>query len=279
MTKMIRGIPVYYEEYGEGKPVLNIHGWSPDHRIMSGCMEPVFGQTRNYRRIYPDLPGMGQTPPAPWIQNSDDMLDILCEFIDAVIGKDNFLLTGESYGGYLALGLIQKMSKRIDGVLFLCALTDSRVIVKKPGNLPKRQIIWKSESLAATEGDPGLKEFLDIAVMASSEIFDKFKTDIQTGLDMADNKFINNYSIMKYSPDLEKTLRTTTFEKPSCILAGRQVDRVGYVKSYELAERLPRATFAALDCAGHNLQIESETLFQQLVKDWVWRVELALNKA
>ena len=62
MICLVCGIPVYYEEYGTGKPVLSIHGWPVDHHIMSGCMEPVFNKMQRYRRIYLDLPGMGKTP-------------------------------------------------------------------------------------------------------------------------------------------------------------------------------------------------------------------------
>jgi len=51
---------IYYEIYGEGIPVLMIHGWSVDHRLMSGCLEPVFAlHPTQFMRIYIDLPGMG----------------------------------------------------------------------------------------------------------------------------------------------------------------------------------------------------------------------------
>ena len=76
MVCLIRDIPIYYEEYGEGRPVLCIHGYSVDHHLMTGCLEPVFTQMSGYRRIYLDLPGMGKTPAASWIQNADDMLEI-----------------------------------------------------------------------------------------------------------------------------------------------------------------------------------------------------------
>jgi len=46
MKRLIRDIPIHYEEYGEGKPVLNIHGWGPDYRMMSGCFEPIFEQAK-----------------------------------------------------------------------------------------------------------------------------------------------------------------------------------------------------------------------------------------
>jgi hypothetical protein len=28
--------------YGAGVPVVALHGWTADHRLMLGCLEPVF---------------------------------------------------------------------------------------------------------------------------------------------------------------------------------------------------------------------------------------------
>ena len=278
MVCMIRDIPVFYEEYGEGKPVLLIHGCGPDHRMMKGCFEPVFAQIQGYRRIYIDLPGMGQTPARPWIRNSDDMLDILCDFVSSIIGDENFLLAGCFYGGYLTLGLIHKMGYKIDGALFLVAMTDSFDSVKNPENHPQKQTIWQSEQLALEEENDCLKMYKEMAVIATSEMYYKWQSDIQPGLDIADKEFISNTSIRKYSPALEEAVRNVTFDKPSAILAGRQDGPIcGYKKAYEIVERFPRATFAALDGAGHILQIDNEPLFQQLVKDWIWRVELDID--
>ena len=62
MECLVRDVKINYEIYGEGIPVLMINGWGPDHRLMEGCMEPVF-QTmgKAWKRIYFDLPGMGKT--------------------------------------------------------------------------------------------------------------------------------------------------------------------------------------------------------------------------
>lgn len=51
---------IYYEIIGEGIPIFMIHGWGVNHRIMSGCMEPVLENCNyHFKRIYFDLPGMG----------------------------------------------------------------------------------------------------------------------------------------------------------------------------------------------------------------------------
>src|SRR5262245_59392192 len=95
-----------FVEEGAGTPVLALHGWTPDHRLMLGCVEPVFAHRAGYRRLYPDLPGMGRSPAPPSIASSDDVLAAVHDFVDDTIGDSPFLLIGESYGGYLSRALV-----------------------------------------------------------------------------------------------------------------------------------------------------------------------------
>ena len=104
----VRQAEIYYEDIGEGKPILLIHGFTLDHRVMSGCMEPIFTLRDGWRRIYIDLPGMGLTKNYNEISSSDDMLNTLTDFIEAVLPNQEYIIAGESYGGYIASGLIEK---------------------------------------------------------------------------------------------------------------------------------------------------------------------------
>ena len=84
MECIVRGIPVYYEEMGTGRPVLMLHGWPGSHHLMTYNLEPLFAGRPGWRRLYPDLPGMGKTPGADWIASQDDILAVVLEFLDAV---------------------------------------------------------------------------------------------------------------------------------------------------------------------------------------------------
>jgi len=77
---------IFHTESGTGVPVLAIHGWMPDHRLMRGCLEPVFARRPGYRRLYPDMPGMGQSS-AEGYSSADDLLAAVEEFIDTRIGS------------------------------------------------------------------------------------------------------------------------------------------------------------------------------------------------
>jgi pimeloyl-ACP methyl ester carboxylesterase len=85
---------IYYETHGDGIPVLMIHGFCPDHRLMKGCMEPIFARRPGWQRIYFDLPGMGRTRGEPWIDCSDRVLEVVFAFVDRLLLNQSFLVVG-----------------------------------------------------------------------------------------------------------------------------------------------------------------------------------------
>ncbi len=105
-TIEVDGIEIEIRRRGVGRPLLVIHGWSADHRYMMADLEPNFDESSTWQRIYFDLPGHGTTIAPDWLNNQTQMFEILTKFIDQVIGDQKFCVIGNSYGGYLSLGLV-----------------------------------------------------------------------------------------------------------------------------------------------------------------------------
>lgn len=270
MECKLDGITVYYEEYGEGKPIIMIHGYYPDHRLMSGCMEPVFSKREGYRRIYLDLPGMGKTNGEAWIDSSDEMLQVILEFIDKVIPDENFLITGESYGGYLARGVIYHMAKRVDGLLLLCP---SIIADRSKRNLPLHTVIEPDNALLAALSKEDAEEFGAMAVVQSREIWDRYEKEIISGVKLANAPFLERLRNEGFSFSFDVDSLNEKYEKPVLFLLGRQDSSVGYKDAWDILDNFPRGTFAVLDRAGHNLQLEQAEIFNVLVDEWLYRVE------
>jgi len=270
MECRVKNIPIYYEEFGEGRPVVQIHGYFCDHRMMTGCMESIFAKRSGYRRIYPDLPGMGKTPGADWVMSSDSMLEVVLEFIDQVIPGENFLLAGESYGGYLARGIIKRWPKRVDGLMLLCPCV---VADRTKRDRPNHVVLKEDKELLAELDPKSAEEFGSIAVVQNETIWQRFRDEILCGDLLADAERLNDIQNTRYefSFDVDKVDRS--FAKPSLMLLGRQDASVGYKDAWKILDNYPRATFAVLDRAGHNLQLEQEELFNRLVGEWLDRVE------
>ncbi|MBJ8102997.1 MULTISPECIES: alpha/beta fold hydrolase [Bacillus cereus group] len=265
MICRIRDAELYYEIIGEGKPVLIIHGCAPDHRLMMKCMESVFQKYEGYQRIYIDLPGMGKSNAPDWINSSDHILEVLTTFIEEIIQKKDFLLVGESFGGYLARGILSKVFERVNGLLLVCPVV---VAQQKERQLPDKQVIVRDEEFLNTLTSTEREEFSELAVVANEYTYTRFKEEIKPGLDVANYEFIER---LQKNYSLTMNFHCRKYEKPVLLLAGRQDILVGYQDIVGIIEDYPRATLAVLDMAGHNLQIEQPELFESLVSEWVRR--------
>jgi len=275
MDCKLENITVYYEIFGEGYPVLMLHGWPVDHRIMKGCMEPIFETRLNYKRIYFDLPGMGKTKGEDWIKGTDDYLNIIIEFVEKIIPNESFIIVGESYGCYLARGLIKKKQNLIDGVLFLVPAILPYV---EQRDLPEPIILVKDENLISKISPFEREIFEDVATVINQKVLERGKEEGIAGIIIADMIFLEKVR-ENHSFSFNVNLLNERFDKPSLFLLGRQDSNVGYRDAWEIIENYPRATFAILDTAGHILQIEQEELFNALTNDWLDRVESFLKKS
>ncbi|KAI7259993.1 hypothetical protein KC345_g10166 [Hortaea werneckii] len=258
-----------YEEAGAGKPMLIIHGNGPDHRMMMACMEPLFSGQNRYRRIYIDLPGMGKSPAAEWIRSSDDMLRAVKMMVEALIPGEHFALVGQSYGGYLARGLLRDYAGIIDGLLLLCPC-----IIAEPSKrvVPLHEVMVHDEALLEELSEADREEFTSIAVVQNREIWERFDREILSGLKLADEAFMESIKAeggYPFSFDPEAGL---LFDKPSLIITGRQDSLTGFKDAWKLLDTYPHAAFAVLDRAGHNLQLEQEELFGVMTQEWLARM-------
>ena len=118
------GVRVHYVERGPrdaGRVLVLLHGFTADHRLMTGAFEPVLSARDGWRRIYVDLPGMGLTVAPGHITSTDDVYTVVRQTIEA-LGPGQYLLAGQSYGGYLARGLVAEHRERVSGMALICPM-------------------------------------------------------------------------------------------------------------------------------------------------------------
>jgi pimeloyl-ACP methyl ester carboxylesterase len=261
-------VTLHVVERGSGIPVLTLHGWSPDHRLMLGCLEPVFTRRSGYRRLYPDLPGMGRSPAPPSIAGSDAVLDTLEDLVDDRIGDTPFLLVGESYGGYLARALVRSRPEQVLGLALICPVGTALEPAER--TVPNLRVLRPDPDLLDSLDGRLAEEFAALSVVQTPEVLQRFKDEIMTGLDLADADAmarIRQRWRLTNDPDVGEP-----YDRPTLILTGRQDNSVGSFDQFALLPHYPRATFAVLDVAGHNLQIEQPVLFDALMLEWLDRV-------
>lgn len=266
MRQRFGNLSLYFDEVGSGKPILMLHGWPLDHLSMKGAMEPIFINRKGWKRIYVDLPGMGQSDAPDWLKTQDQVLDIIVKFVDEVISNERFCVAGLSYGGLLAQGLVHRVAHQIDGVIFLVpgmASIDKKV-------LPSPVVMY--EELLDFNGldEDKINAFKGMAVVQTQAHLDAWKEYIFPGTSRANYAFLDKLQVI-YSFDVEKLPQP--FSAPTLFLLGRQDSTVGYRDAWRIIENYPHASFVVLDRAGHCLQMEQPTLYETLIHEWLDRVE------
>ena len=267
MVAQVESLPVNYEERGSGTPLLMLHGRNADHRQMLSEMEPLFADRAGWRRIYPDLPGMGRTPGADWITEQDRVLEVVTGFLEVVVPGQRFVIAGSSYGGYLALGLIHHLRAMVDGLALIVPAVERERARRR---VPPRRVLVEDETFlgALRPEEAPAREFF---VAQSSEALEALRAYVKPGLEAADHAFLDRlFQSRSFSFDVSDL--EAAFPAPTLVLAGRQDFLVGYQDAWAILESFPRATFAVLDRAGHALSVEQRSLFRSLTGEWLDRV-------
>jgi pimeloyl-ACP methyl ester carboxylesterase len=268
----LKHITVHYESFGEGRPIIMIHGTGVDHTYMLSDMEPLFKNRHGWKRIYPDMPGHGKTPGLEWIKNQDTMLDVVLDFIDRVIPGERFVLTGSSKGAYLARGVVHHRFESIDGLLMTVPVIFAEI---EKRDMPSH-VTLVSNPVLVSELEPGEKDgFFQIAVVQTRKVLDYVRTNFTTSDKLFNEDFLSKIVDDPLNNNFSFAVDTLPkpFPAPTLIVAGRQDSAVGYRDAWKILENYPRGTFAILDRMGHLMGGEQEALFQALAGEWLDRVE------
>jgi pimeloyl-ACP methyl ester carboxylesterase len=255
MQARVGGIAVHYVEHGAGRPVLVLHGAGVDHREAEACFEPIFGGVAGFRRIYPDLPGMGRTV-ADGLRSAEDVLDTLLAFAGQATDGAPHLLIGHSAGAYFAKAMVARLPRLVTGVALVCPLL--------PGlrDVPEHRVVVGSGVI----GDDVFRSYF---VIQSPEMLERYERYVAPAAALADQSALERIGerwelVSDDGPP---------FSGPTLVVAGRLDSTVGYAAAADLVDHYPHASLAVIDEAGHALPHEQPDLLRALVAEWLARVE------
>ncbi len=259
------GTKLYYKIIGEGIPTVILHGWGVDHRLMTGCMEPVFDQAGgNFKRIYIDLPGMGLSKPGKDVHDSHDILRIIYDLLDELIPGEPFLLIGESYGGYLARGILKERMSLVKGLILLCPLMVPGI---RQGTVVPHTVIEYDNSFLATLSKTERDSFTYLNVRLTKEVWERFIEQVQSGILTQDSHFLTEVLQAELPYDVDELPKP--YMGPTLIITGKQDTEVGYIDQFELQKQYCNGTYIAIAYGGHGVQIEQPEIFTGVVKGWL----------
>jgi pimeloyl-ACP methyl ester carboxylesterase len=248
-------ITVHYVEHGAGLPVLVLHGAGVDHREAEACFEPVFRGVAGFRRIYPDLPGMGRTVASERLRTAKDVLDTLLTFARDVTEGARHLLIGHSAGGYYAQAMAARVPEQVAGLALVCPL------------LPRVRDVPPHRVVVGT-GEIGDDDFRSYFVVQSRQMLERYERYVRPAAELVDQA-----ALERIGDHWELgSGQGAAYAGPTLVVAGRLDATVGYAAAVDLLDHYPRATVAVIDDAGHALPHEQPDVLRALVREWLGRV-------
>lgn len=115
------GVDTYYEEVGDGPPIVFIHGATLDHRMWRPTVAAL---NKEYRSVIYDYRGHGQTGATDRAEYSISLLvDDLRTLVEE-LELERPILCGHSYGGLIAAEYAIQYPDDVAGIVFADARTD-----------------------------------------------------------------------------------------------------------------------------------------------------------
>jgi pimeloyl-ACP methyl ester carboxylesterase len=166
------------------------------------------------------------------------------------------------------MGLAYRMASRIDGLMLVCPM------VKDLGEreLPKHEVRVSDRDLLA-QLTPEEQEGISWSAVQTERVFNRVKAEMGTSSTPENERFLTKLQEEGYTFSFDFEDATVPFTKPTLIVTGRQDSAVGYKDAWSTLDRFPKATYAVLDRAGHELPISQDKLLDALLNEWLDRVE------
>jgi non-heme chloroperoxidase len=253
------GVPLYYEDYGEGKAVVLVPGWTLTTRFWERQIEDL---TRDYRVVTLDLRGAGnsgKTPDGHSLSGyADDLDELFCrlELRDAVI-------VGYAMGASVCVHyLVAHGRARVAGLVWVDHSPRFYVTPDWPyalfGDLTPRQFDATLRELRH-DRPAATRELLEVMFQAPADwMYDevmKTPTEVATAMLAA-----------VAATDLRPLL--PLLDLPALLVNGRR-SVVPYQVGGWLTEHLSQARGVVLEEAGHGPFWDDAAGFNQAVREFI----------
>jgi pimeloyl-ACP methyl ester carboxylesterase len=251
---------------GSGRPLVVLHGFGVDHRIMLP-LERMVGDLP-WRRLYLDLPwaaGAPRSTAASALDVANEAMTAICE----LLYDEPFALIGQSFGGMLARHIAHELRGQVLGLATVAGVFEADRSARR---VPERTAVVVDPATLERAGDVR-GAFETAHVVQTNETLDAFLTSVLPGERASDQSVMDRIAERYDLPVKPEVAHPEPYTAPSLHLFGRQDDVVGHEDGWLLRDHYPRGTYAVLDAAGHGVHLERPTVTAALVRDWLDRVD------
>ena len=235
-----QNINISYSIYGNGKPVMLLHGFAEDSSIFDFQVKYL---KKNYLVIVPDLPGIGKSE---ILKKDHVQIADFAAILKAIVDEEKiklFTLIGHSLGGYITLAYAEQYAQTLNGfgLVHSSAYADDEA-----------KIATRKKAISFIE-ENGTAEFLKISIPNLFYNPEKSKRNIKKLIEKG-NKFNPNVLIQQYNamisrPDTTSVLKS--FNRPILFIIGEYDKTIPFIHSLQQSNFPQIAYVNILRNSGH----------------------------
>ena len=257
------GGKIYYNDIGEGSPVVLLHGYLESSDIWDGFAKKL---SVRYRVISVDLPGHGMSGSYGSTHTMEFMANIVKELLDT-LGIKKVFLTGHSLGGYVALAFLELFPETLSGY----SLFHSQPFPDTPEAIEKRM----REITLTKEGKQEIFYPDNIKRMFAGSNLEKFNGAVKHSMDIASG-LNGDGMIAVLNGMMTRPSRLSLMEegRVPCLWILGAMDNYISCENIQTRVNLPsNASVVVLHNSGHMGFIEEEELSLKILSDFVTSIE------
>ena len=255
---------VYYNEAGEGHPVILLHGSGPGATGWSNFGPNIAGLAEHFKCYALDMPGWGRSDTVTPDERNHPRTAL--EFLDALgVGRAAFI--GNSMGGATSIHFGALYPERQSHLITMGAATRGAKLFG-PGDGPSEGL----KALFNAYRNPSIETMrtvVDVMTYDSGPDADRLAKERYEALvkrpDHIENFLKDTRKISSYATEEE----VASITAPALLIHGRDDRVVHFENSLKLIALIPDSRLLLLNHCGHWAQAEHTAEFNRVVLDFI----------
>lgn len=256
---------VHYHEYGEGHPLILLHGSGPGATAWSNFAANIRELGKRFRCLAIDMPGWGKSDPVTYEER--DHPKTLLEFLDA-LEIEKAALIGNSMGGATSIMFAATHQERTSHLITMGAgVGGAHLFVPSGGPSEGVKALQQAYLDPTEENFRKLVEVMTFDPAHASE--ELVRQRYQAAIARPDHLANFAAGIGRPRPHMATHDQIAGITAPSLFFHGRDDRTVHYESSLKLVSLVPRSRMVLVAGCGHWVQLEHADEFNRTVTDFL----------
>ncbi len=254
----VRGVSLAVDVSGDGPALLLVHGFPLDRTLW----RPVAATLSGWRRIVPDLRGMGLSEAPDGAYTMGMYADDLAALLDA-LHVEAAVVCGLSMGGYVAFELLRRHANRVRALV----LMNTRASADGSDARARREAMM---ARVRRDGTGFLADELLAKLIAppSLQTMPEVVRHVRTmAASSGPHGIVGALAAMRDRTDASDLL--ATIDLPTLVVAGNEDQLIPLAEARAMADAIRGAQFAGIPAAGHLAPIEQPVATGRVLREFL----------